>query len=60
MIWPKVRAVSDRFPAGQRMGARAYLRHMARIRGLTDLSVIDPPHVDRVAAHLGTLLNESR
>jgi ABC-2 type transport system ATP-binding protein len=39
---PRIGYLPDRFPAGQRMGARAYLRHMARIRGLTDLSVIDP------------------
>jgi ABC-2 type transport system ATP-binding protein len=39
---PRIGYLPDRFPAGQRMGARAYLRHMARIRGLTDLTVIDP------------------
>ena len=45
---PRIGYLPDRFPAGQRMGARAYLRHMARIRGLTDLSVIDPL-LDRLA-----------
>ncbi|WP_328446627.1 ABC transporter ATP-binding protein [Amycolatopsis sp. NBC_00438] len=39
---PRIGYLPDRFPAGQRMGARAYLRHMGRIRGLTDLSMIDP------------------
>ncbi|GLY36452.1 ABC transporter ATP-binding protein [Amycolatopsis sp. NBRC 101858] len=39
---PRIGYLPDRFPAGQRMGARAYLRHMARIHGLADLSVIDP------------------
>jgi ABC-2 type transport system ATP-binding protein len=39
---PRIGYLPDRFPAGQRMGARAYLRHMARIRGLADLSMIDP------------------
>ncbi|UOX87170.1 ATP-binding cassette domain-containing protein [Amycolatopsis sp. FBCC-B4732] len=39
---PRIGYLPDRFPAGQRMGARAYLRHMARIHGLTDLSMIDP------------------
>ncbi|MFG1644706.1 ABC transporter ATP-binding protein [Amycolatopsis sp. NPDC049252] len=39
---PRIGYLPDRFPAGQRMGARAYLRHMGRIRGLTDLSAIDP------------------
>lgn len=31
----------DRFPAAQRMSAGNYLRHMARIRGLPDPSVVD-------------------
>ncbi|MFC4084023.1 ABC transporter ATP-binding protein [Amycolatopsis samaneae] len=39
---PRVGYLPDRFPAGQRMSARAYLRHMARIHGLADLSAIDP------------------
>ena len=39
---PSIGYLPDRFPAGQRMGARAYLRHMAKIRGLDDLSMIDP------------------
>jgi len=45
---PRVGYLPDRFPAGQRMSARAYLRHMARIDGLADLSVIDPL-LDRMA-----------
>ncbi|WP_290052066.1 ABC transporter ATP-binding protein [Amycolatopsis solani] len=45
---PRIGYLPDRFPAGQRMGARAYLRHMARIHGLTDLSMIDPL-LDRLA-----------
>jgi ABC-type multidrug transport system ATPase subunit len=45
---PRIGYLPDRFPAGQRMGARAYLRHMARIHGLGDLSVIDPL-LDRLA-----------
>ncbi|MFD9891538.1 ABC transporter ATP-binding protein [Amycolatopsis sp. NPDC059027] len=45
---PRVGYLPDRFPAGQRMSARAYLRHMARIHGLADLSVIDPL-LDRLA-----------
>jgi ABC-2 type transport system ATP-binding protein len=39
---PSIGYLPDRFPGGQRLGARAYLRHMARIRGLADLSTIDP------------------
>ncbi|MDT8910417.1 ABC transporter ATP-binding protein [Amycolatopsis sp. PS_44_ISF1] len=39
---PSVGYLPDRFPGGQRLSARAYLRHMARIRGLADLSTIDP------------------
>nr|WP_107050916.1 ATP-binding cassette domain-containing protein [Amycolatopsis nivea] len=39
---PAVGYLPDRFPGGQRLSARAYLRHLARIRGLTDLSGIDP------------------
>ncbi|UOZ09041.1 ABC transporter ATP-binding protein [Amycolatopsis sp. WQ 127309] len=39
---PRIGYLPDRFPAGQRMSARAYLRHMGRIRDLTDLSAIDP------------------
>jgi len=39
---PTIGYLPDRFPAGQRMGARAYLKHMARIGGLDDLSMIDP------------------
>jgi ABC-2 type transport system ATP-binding protein len=39
---PSIGYLPDRFPGGQRLGARAYLRHMARIRGLDDLSTIDP------------------
>nr|WP_221472246.1 ATP-binding cassette domain-containing protein [Amycolatopsis umgeniensis] len=39
---PRVGYLPDRFPAGQRMSARAYLRHMARIDGHVDLSAIDP------------------
>jgi ABC-2 type transport system ATP-binding protein len=38
---PVLGYLPDRFPAAQRMGARSYLRHMARIRGLRDLSVVD-------------------
>ncbi|RSN36918.1 ABC transporter ATP-binding protein [Amycolatopsis sp. WAC 04169] len=45
---PRVGYLPDRFPAGQRMSARAYLRHMARIDGHVDLSVIDPL-LDRLA-----------
>ncbi|RSM82342.1 ABC transporter ATP-binding protein [Amycolatopsis sp. WAC 01375] len=45
---PRVGYLPDRFPAGQRMSARAYLRHMARIDGLVDLSAIDPL-LDRLA-----------
>ncbi|WP_328605539.1 ATP-binding cassette domain-containing protein [Amycolatopsis sp. NBC_00345] len=39
---PSIGYLPDRFPGGQRLSARAYLRHMARIRGLADLSAIDP------------------
>ncbi|WP_245633736.1 ABC transporter ATP-binding protein [Amycolatopsis jejuensis] len=39
---PAVGYLPDRFPGGQRLSARAYLRHLARIRGIRDLSVIDP------------------
>ncbi|MER6664280.1 ATP-binding cassette domain-containing protein [Amycolatopsis japonica] len=45
---PRVGYLPDRFPAGQRMSARAYLRHMARIDGHVDLSAIDPL-LDRLA-----------
>ncbi|WP_410661234.1 ATP-binding cassette domain-containing protein [Amycolatopsis sp. lyj-112] len=45
---PRVGYLPDRFPAGQRMSARAYLRHMARIDGLVDLSAIEPL-LDRLA-----------
>ncbi|MFF0144471.1 ATP-binding cassette domain-containing protein [Amycolatopsis sulphurea] len=39
---PAIGYLPDRFPGGQRLSARSYLRHLARIRGLSDLSVIDP------------------
>ncbi|OXM51472.1 ABC transporter ATP-binding protein [Amycolatopsis alba] len=39
---PRVGYLPDRFPAGQRMSARAYLRHMARVDGFVDLAAIDP------------------
>ena len=45
---PTVGYLPDRFPAAQRMGARAYLRHMARIRGFDGLEAIDPL-LDRLA-----------
>ncbi|MFI7117531.1 ABC transporter ATP-binding protein [Amycolatopsis sp. NPDC049868] len=45
---PRVGYLPDRFPAGQRMSARAYLRHMARIDGHVDLSAIDSL-LDRLA-----------
>ncbi|WP_174567897.1 ABC transporter ATP-binding protein [Amycolatopsis orientalis] len=45
---PRVGYLPDRFPAGQRMSARAYLRHMARIDGFVALSAIDPL-LDRLA-----------
>ncbi|MEC3974543.1 ATP-binding cassette domain-containing protein [Amycolatopsis sp. H20-H5] len=38
---PTVGYLPDRFPAGQRMSAQAYLRHMGRLRGLDDLSTGD-------------------
>jgi ABC-2 type transport system ATP-binding protein len=38
---PTVGYLPDRFPAAQRMGARAYLRHMGRIHGLAGLSEVD-------------------
>jgi len=38
----------DRFPAAQRMAARAYLRHMGRIHGLAELSEVDAL-LDRLA-----------
>ncbi|MFD2492907.1 ATP-binding cassette domain-containing protein [Amycolatopsis jiangsuensis] len=39
---PAIGYLPDRFPGGQRLSARSYLRHLARIRGVPDLSVIDP------------------
>ncbi|MFD8492461.1 ATP-binding cassette domain-containing protein [Amycolatopsis sp. NPDC059657] len=45
---PVVGYLPDRFPAAQRMSARAYLRHMGRIRGITDLSLVDEL-LDRLA-----------
>ncbi|WIX80682.1 ABC transporter ATP-binding protein [Amycolatopsis carbonis] len=39
---PSIGYLPDRFPGGQRLSARSYLRHLARIRGLADLSMIDP------------------
>ncbi|WP_027928233.1 ABC transporter ATP-binding protein [Amycolatopsis benzoatilytica] len=39
---PATGYLPDRFPGGQRLSARAYLRHLARIGGLADLSGIDP------------------
>lgn len=39
---PAIGYLPDRFPGGQRLSARAYLRHLGRIRGLADLSGIDP------------------
>ncbi|WP_029138545.1 ATP-binding cassette domain-containing protein [Nakamurella lactea] len=38
---PTVGYLPDRFPAAQRLSGRAYLRHMARIGGLTDLSGVE-------------------
>lgn len=38
---PNVGYLPDRFPAAQRMSARAYLRHLGRIRGLPSLSEVD-------------------
>jgi ABC-type multidrug transport system ATPase subunit len=38
---PSIGYLPDRFPAAQRMSARAYLTHMGRIRGLDDLSTAD-------------------
>jgi ABC-type multidrug transport system ATPase subunit len=38
---PRVGYLPDRFPAAQRMSARAYLRHMGRIHGLRNLSEVD-------------------
>jgi ABC-type multidrug transport system ATPase subunit len=37
----RVGYLPDRFPAAQRMSARAYLRHMGRIHGLASLSEVD-------------------
>ncbi|WP_326838132.1 ATP-binding cassette domain-containing protein [Amycolatopsis rhabdoformis] len=39
---PTIGYLPDRFPGGQRLSARSYLRHLARIRGSVDLSTIDP------------------
>jgi ABC-type multidrug transport system ATPase subunit len=39
---PSVGYLPDRFPGGQRLSARAYLHHLARIRGLADWSGIEP------------------
>ncbi|WP_344858097.1 ATP-binding cassette domain-containing protein [Amycolatopsis ultiminotia] len=39
---PAIGYLPDRFPGGQRLSARSYLRHLARIRGLSELSMIDP------------------
>ncbi|MGW4482649.1 ABC transporter ATP-binding protein [Amycolatopsis sp. NPDC004368] len=39
---PSIGYLPDRFPGGQRLSARSYLRHLARIRGGIDLSTIDP------------------
>ncbi|MFI5611293.1 ATP-binding cassette domain-containing protein [Amycolatopsis sp. NPDC051903] len=39
---PAIGYLPDRFPGGQRLSARAYLQHLARIRGGVDLSAIDP------------------
>jgi ABC-2 type transport system ATP-binding protein len=38
---PNVGYLPDRFPAAQRMSARAYLRHMGRIHGMSNLSEVD-------------------
>jgi ABC-type multidrug transport system ATPase subunit len=38
---PRAGYLPDRFPAAQRMSARAYLRHMGRIHGLPNLSEVD-------------------
>ncbi|WP_370945886.1 ABC transporter ATP-binding protein [Amycolatopsis sp. cg5] len=45
---PVVGYLPDRFPAAQRMSARAYLRHMGRIHGIADLSIVDDL-LDRLA-----------
>jgi ABC-type branched-subunit amino acid transport system ATPase component len=38
---PRAGYLPDRFPAAQRMTARAYLRHMGSIHGLPNLSEVD-------------------
>jgi ABC-2 type transport system ATP-binding protein len=45
---PSVGYLPDRFPAAQRMSARAYLRHMARIHGWSELGDVDTL-LDRLA-----------
>jgi ABC-type multidrug transport system ATPase subunit len=50
---PSVGYLPDRFPAAQRMSARAYLRHMARIHGWTELADVDTL-LDRLALVGGT------
>lgn len=50
---PRIGYLPDRFPATQRMSARAYLRHMGRLHGLASLSEVDTL-LDRFALAGGT------